>query len=93
MQDLPVFIAVSFASLMPAGLAMAQPLPCRAAQLIATEDRKESDSVEGGLGHHAMTIAIRNRSSAECFLEGVPVVAPARQGESTAGSPVLSELY
>ncbi len=72
MKALLIFIAVSFASLLPAGLAMAQPLPCKATQLIATEDRKESDSVEGGLGHHAMTIAIRNRSIAECVLDGEP---------------------
>ena len=59
---------------MPAGVAIARPLPCKAVQLIATEDRKELDSVEGGLGHHALTIAVRNRSSAECVLEGEPVV-------------------
>ena len=73
-QALPVFIAVSFALLLKAGLVMAQPLPCKAAQLIAAEDRNESDEIDGGLGHFAMTIALRNRSSAECVLEGEPVV-------------------
>jgi Protein of unknown function (DUF4232) len=74
MRALRIFIAVSSASLLAASVAMAQPLPCKANQLIAAEDRNESDSVEGGLGHHAMTIAVRNRSSAECVLKSEPAV-------------------
>jgi hypothetical protein len=79
-QALPILIALSFVSLLPAGVAVAQPLPCKATQLIAAEDRQESDEVDGGLGHHAGTIALRNRSSAECVLAGQPAVA--LRGES-----------
>jgi hypothetical protein len=39
---------------------------------LATEDRKESDGIDGGVGHHAMTIAIQNRSSSPCILHGIP---------------------
>jgi hypothetical protein len=77
---LPILIAVSFVSLLPAGVAVAQPLRCKATQLLAAEDRKESDEVDGGLGHFAMTIALRNRSSAECGMAGQLVVA--LRGES-----------
>ncbi len=50
------------------------PSPCQSAQLLATEDRKESDGIDGGLGHHAMTIAILNHSSSSCVLQGVPTL-------------------
>jgi hypothetical protein len=69
-------------------MAMAQPLPCKATQLIAAEDRKESDGAEGGLGHFGMTITVRNRSSAECVLEGEPVVT--LSGE--ANRPLAAQL-
>jgi hypothetical protein len=46
--------------------------PCKASQLSATVDEKESDVLAGGLGHHAMTVAIQNRSSSRCILQGVP---------------------
>jgi len=55
-------------------IAMARPAPCKVAQLIAEEDRNDADEIDGGAGHHAMTIAIRNRSSEECLLEGVPTL-------------------
>jgi hypothetical protein len=45
---------------------------CRASQLSATEDSKESDQLEGGLGHFAKTIEIKNLSSSPCSLRGVP---------------------
>jgi hypothetical protein len=47
---------------------------CNASQLSATDDRKESDGMDGGLGHHAITIAIQNRSSSPCVLHGVPTL-------------------
>ena len=50
------------------------PSPCQSAQLLATEDRKESDGIDGGLGHHAMTLAILNHSSTSCVLQGVPTL-------------------
>jgi hypothetical protein len=45
---------------------------CRTSQLLATEDRKESDGIDGGVGHHAVTIGIQNRSSSPCILHGIP---------------------
>ncbi|MGA2561764.1 MAG: hypothetical protein ABSF17_19000 [Terracidiphilus sp.] len=50
-------------------------LPCKPSQLSAVNDRKDSESVAGGLGHHAITIAITNRSLSSCVLQGVPSVA------------------
>jgi hypothetical protein len=47
---------------------------CKTSQLLATEDRKEEDGIDGGLGHHAMTIALENRSSSSCVLHGVPTL-------------------
>lgn len=58
-------------------LARAQPKPappCKTSQLSALEDTQEADQVDGGLGHHAMTIAIQNRSSSTCVLNGVPAL-------------------
>jgi Protein of unknown function (DUF4232) len=37
-------------------------------------DSKESDQVDGGLGHHAMTIDVKNLSSSLCSLQGVPAL-------------------
>jgi len=54
--------------------AIAQIQPCNAAQLSATEDRREADEIDGGLGHQAMTIVIQNRSASRCVLDGVPAV-------------------
>lgn len=48
--------------------------PCKASQLSVTEDRNESHEVDGGLGHQAMTIALRNRSAPACVLKGVPEI-------------------
>ena len=48
---------------------------CRASQLAAAWDRKESDQIEGGLGHHALTIALQNISKSPCTLEGITEVA------------------
>jgi hypothetical protein len=48
--------------------------PCKTSQLSAMEDRKEADGIDGGAGHHAMTIAIQNRSSSSCALKDVPVL-------------------
>lgn len=45
---------------------------CKVSQLSATEDRKESDGIDGGTGNHAMTVAVQNRSSLPCVLHGVP---------------------
>jgi hypothetical protein len=51
---------------------------CRAAQLSATEDKRESDEVDGGAGHQAMVIVIQNRSSVTCTLQGIPALTSAR---------------
>jgi hypothetical protein len=48
--------------------------PCKASQLSAAEDRKESDELDGGVGNHAMTIAVQNRTSSACVLRGIPTV-------------------
>jgi hypothetical protein len=63
-----VFSALSGSTVVPAK----QLAPCQTSQLLATEDVKESDGVAGGAGHLAATIAIQNRSSSPCFLQGVP---------------------
>ncbi|HEX3942177.1 MAG TPA: DUF4232 domain-containing protein [Acidobacteriaceae bacterium] len=49
-------------------------LPCKTSQLSAVNDRKNSDAIDGGVGHQAITIAIKNRSSSSCVLRGVPGV-------------------
>jgi len=68
---LPICMALAGSS----SLAIAQPaLPCKTSQLSAMEDTKEADGVEGGLGQHAMTIAIQNQSSLSCVLKGVPTL-------------------
>jgi hypothetical protein len=56
---------------------------CKASQLSATEDRRDSVGIDRGVGHlamtvishHAMTIAVQNRSSSPCILQGVPTLA------------------
>jgi hypothetical protein len=48
--------------------------PCKSSQLSAMDDTTEADEIDGGLGHHAMTIAILNRSSSSCVLRGVPAL-------------------
>lgn len=48
--------------------------PCKASQLAAIQDIKQSDQVAAGLGRHAMTIALQNRSSSPCVLKGVPTL-------------------
>jgi hypothetical protein len=45
---------------------------CKASHLSASQDRKESDQLDGGLGHHAVTIQVENRGRAPCVLRGVP---------------------
>jgi len=47
---------------------------CRPAQLSAVEDQAALDQVEGGLGHHALTVAVQNISTSTCVLSGVPKV-------------------
>jgi Protein of unknown function (DUF4232) len=38
------------------------------------QDRQESHQLEGGLGHHALTISIQNRSLSSCTVRGVPLI-------------------
>jgi hypothetical protein len=45
---------------------------CKASQLSAKQDLRESDEVDGGVGHHAMTVEIQNRSSSPCAVQGIP---------------------
>ena len=47
---------------------------CKVSQLSAAEDRNDSDGMAVGLGHEAITIAIRNHSLSPCSLRGIPVV-------------------
>jgi hypothetical protein len=49
-------------------------LPCKTSQLSAVNDQEDSDAMDGGVGHHAITIAIENRSSS--------LRRPASYGES-----------
>jgi len=49
-------------------------LPCKTSQLSAVNDQKNSDTIDGGVGNQAITIAIENRSSSSCVLRGVPGV-------------------
>ncbi len=48
---------------------------CVALQLSAAVDDKESEQVDGGVGNHAITLAIQNVSPSTCFLQGVPGLA------------------
>jgi hypothetical protein len=63
---------------------------CKASQLSATDDRKESDGLDGGLGHHALTIAIQNRTSSPCVLQGIPTVTFLDQANQPIAVPVCS---
>ena len=47
---------------------------CKAEQLSIKNDQNETDEISAGLGHHAVTIAIRNQSSSTCTLKGVPPI-------------------
>jgi Protein of unknown function (DUF4232) len=70
---LPMWLALASSS--NAVIAQPNPAPpCKTSQLSALEDTQEADEVDGGLGHHAMTIAIQNRSSSSCVLNGVPAL-------------------
>ncbi len=64
-----VMCVAGFAS--PIVRASEKTLPCRPSQLSATEDTKESDRIDGGLGHHALAISLHNRSMSSCALQGV----------------------
>ena len=46
--------------------------PCQSSQLSASIDNKESDQIDGGVGNHAITIAISNISPSRCTVNGVP---------------------
>jgi hypothetical protein len=47
---------------------------CKASQLSANEDRKESEEMDGGAGNQALTISIQNRSPSPCVLQGIPAL-------------------
>jgi hypothetical protein len=47
---------------------------CKASQLSAKQDLRESDEVDGGVGHHAMTVEIQNHSSSACVVRGIPAL-------------------
>jgi hypothetical protein len=46
--------------------------PCRTSQLSVDEDRSPKDQIDGGVGHAARVLAIRNRSASACMLQGIP---------------------
>jgi hypothetical protein len=73
---LPIWLALASSSnVVIAQTNAAGPIsPCKASLLSAMEDTQEADEVDGGLGHHAITIAIQNRSSSSCVLNGVPAL-------------------
>jgi hypothetical protein len=73
---LPMWLALASSSnVVTAQTNAAGPIsPCKASLLSAMEDTQEADEVDGGLGNHAMTIAIQNRSSLPCVLNGVPAL-------------------
>jgi hypothetical protein len=70
--------------------AFAQASTCKASQLSVSEDRKESDGIDGGVGHHAITIAIQNRSSSACVLYGVPTLNLSESGNRPFSVQVCS---
>jgi hypothetical protein len=89
---LPILCALAFSGI-PAKAQEKPPVqvaPCKASQLSATEDQAEADSVEGGLGHHAKTFAIRNRSVSLCVLEGVPTLTLADKANRSLRASVCS---
>lgn len=87
---LVVFVALSGYLVSAQIVAQSRVPACRASQLSADEDRNESDEVEGGLGNHAMTIAIQNRSSSPCVLEGVPAIMFLSKADQQLPVPVCS---
>ena len=66
---LPAIPGIPAMAQTPAGVSA-----CNAAQLSVTGDRKESEELGAGLGHQAMTMEVRNRSSSSCALEGTMLV-------------------
>lgn len=60
--------------------------PCATSQLSTEYDQRQSDGIDGGVGHHAITIAIRNRSATTCVLHGVPAatLSPYPSGHTLA---------
>lgn len=62
--------------------------PCNASQLSATEDRDASETIDGGLGHQALTISIENRSASACVLHGTPKLTFA----DSSGSPFSAHV-
>jgi hypothetical protein len=64
--------------------------PCKVSQLSATNDLNEADELDGGLGHHALTIAIQNRSSSPCVLQGIPAVTFLDKANRPFAVPVCS---
>jgi hypothetical protein len=63
---------------------------CKASQLYASDDRKEADEIDGGLGHHALTIELQNHSSSACVLQGIPAVTFLDKANHRLSVPVLS---
>ena len=54
------------------------------------QDRTEAHEIDGGLGHGAMTIAIQNRSSSRCILQGIPTLKFLGKSESPFSVSVCS---
>jgi hypothetical protein len=70
--------------------ATAQVSPCKASQLSAADDPNESDWLDGGTGHHALTIIVQNRASSPCLLQGIPTVAFLDKSKHRLVVPVCS---
>ncbi len=64
--------------------------PCKASQLSAANDLNESDWLDGGTGHHALTIVVQNRASSPCLLQGIPTVAFLDKSKHRLVVPVCS---
>jgi hypothetical protein len=54
------------------------------------EDRQESHQIEGGHGHHALTISIQNRSLSSCTLRGVPAITLLDANGHALSTPVCA---
>lgn len=71
---------------------IAQPGPrnhapaCLALQLTAAIDAAPADQIDGGVGHHATTLLLRNQSAAACTLSGVPNL---RMSSAATHSPIF----
>jgi hypothetical protein len=77
----------------PASAQIKAPEPvalCKTSQLSAINDLKESDNLDGGLGHHALTIEIQNRTSSPCLLQGIPGVTFLDKANHPFAVPVCS---